>query len=158
MYVLVLPGPASDLTGIALGLAAAGCWAGYIVVNRLVGTRLDGLQAPALASGLCALGYLPVLLLTTTVASWTLPTVVRSLATGLLSSVVPYAADLTALRTVPPRLFGILASAQPVLAALTGCCCWASTSRRTSGSAWPSSSPPTSWRSPVRPRTGGADP
>lgn len=120
VYVLVLPGPASDLTGIGLGLAAAACWAGYIVVNRLVGTRLDGLQAPALASGLCALGYLPVLLLTTTAASWTLPTVVRSVATGLLSSVAPYAADLTALRTVPPRLFGVLSSAQPVVAALTG--------------------------------------
>jgi inner membrane transporter RhtA len=37
-----------------------------------------------------------------------------------MSSVVPYAADLTALRTVPPRLFGVLSSAQPGVAALAG--------------------------------------
>ena len=42
------------------------------------------------------------------------------MATGLLSSVVPYAADLTALRTLPPRLFSVLSSAQPALAALVG--------------------------------------
>ncbi|MFB9376197.1 DMT family transporter [Kineococcus gynurae] len=120
VYVLVLPGPASDLVGIALGLVAGACWAGYIVVNRVVGARLTGLQGPALASGFCALGFLPVLLLGTAAGSWSAATVVRSIATGLLSSVVPYAADLTALRTVPPRLFGVLASSQPVLAAITG--------------------------------------
>ena len=47
-------------------------------------------------------------------------TVLRVLAAGVLSSVVPYAADLTALRIVTPRLFSVLSSAQPALGALAG--------------------------------------
>lgn len=41
---LVLPGPASDYLGVSLGLPAAACWAAYILLNRLLGTRLPGLQ------------------------------------------------------------------------------------------------------------------
>ena len=120
VYVLVLPGPTSDLGGIGLGLLAGGCWAAYIVLNRSAGARLPGLQAPAVASGLGALGYLPVLVVITADGRWDATTVARVLATGLLSSVLPYAADLTALRSVPPRLFAISSSAQPALAALAG--------------------------------------
>jgi inner membrane transporter RhtA len=43
-----------------------------------------------------------------------------AVAAGVLSSVVPYAADLTALRHVPPRFFGVFMSTHPVLAALVG--------------------------------------
>ncbi|WP_298803730.1 EamA family transporter [uncultured Pseudokineococcus sp.] len=106
--------------GVAVGVAAGACWAAYIVMNRVVGRRLPGLQGPALASGLSAVGYLPVLVLVTADGRWDAETLLRVLATGLLSSVVPFAADLVALRTVPPRLFGVLSSTQPVLAALVG--------------------------------------
>ena len=47
VYVLVLPGAATDFVGVGLALVAAACWASYILLNRLVGTRLPGLQAPA---------------------------------------------------------------------------------------------------------------
>jgi inner membrane transporter RhtA len=39
---------------------------------------------------------------------------------GLLSSVVPYAADLLVLRRVPARFFGLFMSVHPVLATLAG--------------------------------------
>ena len=39
-------------------------------------------------------------------------------AVGLLSSVIPYSLELTALRTMPPRVFGILMSLEPAVAAL----------------------------------------
>ncbi|MHA6524334.1 EamA family transporter [Tessaracoccus sp. G1721] len=120
VYVLILPGPASDLWGLVLGLLAGACWAGYIVLNRVVGARLPGLQAPALASALCAVGYLPVVIIVAVNGGWDPATVGRVLVTGLLSSVVPYAADLIALRTVPPRVFALLSSAQPALAAVAG--------------------------------------
>ncbi|GEO33518.1 membrane protein [Cellulomonas aerilata] len=120
VYVLVLPGPADDVLGLALGLTAGVCWAAYIVLNRVVGVRLTGLQAPTLASGLCALGYLPVLVTITVAASWDASAVTRAVAAGLLSSVVPYAVDLVTLRTVTPRQFGLLSSAQPAMAALVG--------------------------------------
>jgi inner membrane transporter RhtA len=37
---------------------------------------------------------------------------------GVLSSVVPYSLEMVALRTLPPRVFGILMSLEPAAAAL----------------------------------------
>jgi inner membrane transporter RhtA len=39
---------------------------------------------------------------------------------GLLSSVVPYSCEITALRTIRPSLFGILMSLEPAAAAVAG--------------------------------------
>jgi inner membrane transporter RhtA len=39
---------------------------------------------------------------------------------GLLSSVIPYSCELTALRTIRPSVFGILMSLEPAAAALAG--------------------------------------
>jgi inner membrane transporter RhtA len=39
---------------------------------------------------------------------------------GLLSSVIPYSCEITALRTIRPSLFGILMSLEPGAAALAG--------------------------------------
>ena len=41
-------------------------------------------------------------------------------AAGVLSSAVPFLADMLALRRVPARLFGVFMSVNPVLAALVG--------------------------------------
>ena len=114
VYVLVLPGPSSDNPGVALGLLAATCWAAYILLNRLAGARLPGLQAPAVATSISALLYLPVLLTITS------NSIAYAVTAGLLSSAVPYAADLIVLRHVPPRLFGVFMSVHPVFAALAG--------------------------------------
>jgi inner membrane transporter RhtA len=114
VYVLVRPGPSSDYLGAGLGLLAASCWAAYIVLNRLAGARLQGLQAPAVATSISALLYLPVLV---TLHPGGLG---YALTAGLLSSAVPYAADLIVLRFVPPRLFGVFMSVHPVFAALAG--------------------------------------
>ena len=43
---------------------------------------------------------------------------VIGVAVGLLSSVIPYSLELTALRRITPRLFGILMSLEPAAAAL----------------------------------------
>ncbi|MGW1093505.1 EamA family transporter [Streptomyces sp. NPDC002596] len=43
-----------------------------------------------------------------------------SVACGLMSSLVPYVADLLALRRVPARMYGTFASINPVWAALAG--------------------------------------
>lgn len=117
VYVLVLPGHSSDLHGVSLSLLAAACWATYIVTNTVAGRRLP---APAVGSGLAALLYLPMLImlgLDGRLLGW--PLLVAA-AAGVLSSAVPYAADLTALRLVPQRFFGVFMSVNPVLAALAG--------------------------------------
>ena len=120
VYVLVLPGPSSDYLGIGLGLLAAGCWAGYILLNRLLGTRLPGLSAPAAATAVSALLYVPVAALLIAQGRLTGSGLVYAAAAGVLASVVPYAADLIALRRVPTRFFGLVMSIHPVLAALAG--------------------------------------
>ena len=120
VYVLVAPGPSTDVVGVALALAAAVCWALYIVLNRLVGRRLPGLQGTAAASGVSALFYLPVVVAMLATGRLAHPAVGWALAAGVLSSIVPFALDLTALRTVPARLFGLFMSVHPVLAAAVG--------------------------------------
>ncbi len=42
------------------------------------------------------------------------------LGVALLSSVIPYSLELEALRKMPPRVFGILMSLEPAMAALIG--------------------------------------
>lgn len=116
----MLPGPSSDLVGIGLGLAAACCWAAYIVVGRECGRRMPGLQGAAVASTVSALAYLPVLVVLVAEGRLVGAPLWLALATGVLASVVPYATDLTALRYVPTRYFGVFMSVHPVLAALVG--------------------------------------
>src|SRR5687767_10595388 len=91
--VLVLPGPTSDYVGLGVGVVGGVCWAAYIVLNRVAGARLPGLQAPAVATALCALAYLPVLVLVAADGRLTPTALGYAVAAGVLASVVPYAAD-----------------------------------------------------------------
>lgn len=120
VYILVMPGPTSDLPGIGLGLAAAACWVGYIILNRVVGKRVPGVQGTALATSISALGYLPVLIWLIASDRATFAALGFAIAAGVLSSAVPYALDLIALRGVSPRVFGVVMSAHPVMAAIAG--------------------------------------
>ncbi|MEV6474853.1 EamA family transporter [Streptomyces sp. NPDC051657] len=118
--VLMRPTPSTDYLGIGLALLAAACWACYILLNRTVGTRLPGLEGSAAAAIVSALLYLPV-------GAWVLwhhpptPTALGcALVAGVLSSAVPFLADLLALRRVPVHFFGVFMSVNPVFAALVG--------------------------------------
>ncbi|GAA1654418.1 EamA family transporter [Actinoplanes couchii] len=120
VYVLVLPSGSSDWTGIGCGLLAACCWASYILLNRLLGARLPGLQAPAAATTVSALLAVPVMVTLLAQGRMTTTALLYAIGAGVLSSVVPYAADLIALRRVPARYFGVVSSVHPVFAALAG--------------------------------------
>jgi threonine/homoserine efflux transporter RhtA len=109
-----------NLAGVLFAGLAAACWAAYIVLNRLVGARLPGLQAPAAASSVAALLYLPVAAVLLAQGRFDAAAVGYAVGAGVLSSVVPYAGDLVALRFVPARFFGVFMSIHPVLAALAG--------------------------------------
>lgn len=120
VYVLVLPGPSSDWLGIGLALYAACCWIGYILLNRIGGQRLPGVQAPAAATGIVALLYLPVVVWLVVQGRLTPLALAYAVAAGLLSSAMPFALDLIVLRRVTPRFFSLFQSAHPVFAALAG--------------------------------------
>jgi inner membrane transporter RhtA len=118
--VLARPQPSTDYVGIGLAVLAAGCWAGYILVNRVVGARLPGSQGPAAAASLSALLYVPVGIWVLASHPVTVTALGRAATAGLLCSAVPMVADLLALRRVPTQFFGVFMSVNPVFAALTG--------------------------------------
>lgn len=120
VYVLVLPSPSTDVLGVALALAAAACWAAYILLNALVGVRLPGLQGPAIATTVATVLYAPVLVAMVLGGRMTPRALAYGIVAGLLSSVLPYTIDLTVLRRLPARTFGVFMSIHPLLAALTG--------------------------------------
>jgi inner membrane transporter RhtA len=120
VVVLARPQPTTDYLGIALALVAAGCWASYILLNRVIGRRLPGAEGSAAAAGLSALAYVPIGIFTLLHHPPTARALGYAAAAGVLSSAVPFLADLLALRRVPTRFFGVFMSVNPVLAALVG--------------------------------------
>ena len=120
VVVLARPQPTTDYAGIFLALLAALCWAGYVLVNRVVGVRLPGAQGPAAAASLSALLYLPIGIWALSSQAVTAAALGRAATAGILCSAVPMIADLQALRRVPARFFGVFMSVNPVFAALTG--------------------------------------
>lgn len=120
VVALVRPQPSTDYVGIALGLLAAACWASYILLNRTVGARLPGVEGSAAAAGISGLLYLPVGIAVLVHHPPTATALACAATAGILSSAVPFLADLLALRRVDARFFGIFMSVNPVLAALVG--------------------------------------
>ncbi|GAA2893059.1 MULTISPECIES: EamA family transporter [Streptomyces] len=120
VVTLMRPQPSTDYLGMGLGLLAAVCWASYILLNRTVGRRVPGVQGSAAAAGVSALMFLPVGIVLVVEHPPTAGSVAYALAAGVLSSAVPYLADLLTLRRVPAQTFGLFMSVNPVLAAVVG--------------------------------------
>jgi inner membrane transporter RhtA len=104
--------------GVGYALLAGAGWAAYIVISPHLGRRWDGLGGLAVAHGFGAFALaVPAILLNG--AALANPTVIGLGAlVGLLSSVIPYSLELTALRTLPTRVFSVLMSLEPAFAAL----------------------------------------
>ncbi|MGY1710289.1 EamA family transporter [Geodermatophilus sp. SYSU D00758] len=109
-----------DPAGVVLALGAGVCWAGYILLSAETGRRSAGLDGLALASAAAALLVLPVGVTAAGPALVRPDVLLVGLTVALLSSVVPYALELTALRALPSRVFGVLMSLEPAAAALAG--------------------------------------
>lgn len=120
VVVLARPQASADYVGIGLGLLAAVCWAGYILLNRTVGARISGVEGSAAAGAVSAVVYLPIGIAAFAAHPPTLWAVACAAVAGLLSSAVPFLADLLALRRVPAHFFGIFMSVNPVFAAAIG--------------------------------------
>ncbi|WP_327280490.1 MULTISPECIES: EamA family transporter [unclassified Streptomyces] len=109
-----------DWAGACFALAAGALWAAYIVFNARAGARFPRLDGLALAMGVAALMTLPPGIGS---AGGTLlrPEVLGlGAAVAVLSSGLPYALELLALRRLPPATFAVLMSLAPAIAALAG--------------------------------------
>ncbi len=107
------------MSGVLLALGAGVCWAGYIVFGQRAGTG-GGPHTAALGVATAAVIALPFGIAEAGSALIEPSILPLALAVALLSSAIPYALDMVALPHIPARLFGILMSAQPALAALSG--------------------------------------
>lgn len=112
--------PPADLewAGIALALAAGTFWAAYIVLSGRTGAEFPKLEGLALAMVVATVITLP--LGVGSIPVWTTETLVKGLGIAVLSSVLPYSLELTALRRLSARVFGVLLSLEPAFAALAG--------------------------------------
>ena len=109
-----------DLAGIGFALLAGAAWAAYILLSAQTGRRWPGLDGLAMASVVATLLLTP-LAVPQGGADLTDPTILLlGASVGLLSSVIPYSAELTALRRIRPGVFSILMSLEPAAAALAG--------------------------------------
>ena len=120
---LLLPlGQSTDeigVVGVLLALAAGACWAGYIIFGQRAGTG-GGPHITALGVSVAAVIALPFGIATAGTSLLDPAILPVALGVALLSSAIPYALDMVALPHMPSRLFGILMSGQPALAALSG--------------------------------------
>jgi inner membrane transporter RhtA len=108
-----------DWVGVGFALVAGAFWAFYILTSARVGAAVPGQSGLAVAVAVAALVLLPGAG-GAGHAFTDLRLLVLAAATGLLASVVPYSLELTALRRLPPRVFGVLLSLEPAVATLAG--------------------------------------
>jgi len=115
-----LVGITLDPLGIGFALSAGACWAAYILVSRRVGALLSDQSGLAMAFLVGAVLVLPLGWQGATRIMLDPAVLVLALATALMGSLVPYTLELMALRRLPPRVFSILLSLEPAIAAMIG--------------------------------------
>jgi inner membrane transporter RhtA len=114
------PAAGIPLSGLVLAFVAGLFWAGYILASAHVGQVLPGIDGLAVALGIAALLVLPFGIGGASAVVDKPTLLIAGAAVALLSSVVPYGLELSALRRLPTRVFGILMSAEPAAAAISG--------------------------------------
>ena len=109
-----------DPVGIALALTAAAAWAAYILLTRRVATQLPGLEGITIASLVSLILLVPLALVTVDYSALNWGVIGLLVAVGVLSSAFPYTLDTFILRRLTPRLYAIITSFGPVVAAIFG--------------------------------------
>jgi inner membrane transporter RhtA len=108
-----------DPVGIAFGLAAACCWASYILCGRAAGAAF-GTSTAAIAVSIAALVVLPVGVHQAGASLLALVLLPATLVMVLLSTVIPFSLELYALPRLPARTFAVLTSLEPAFGVLFG--------------------------------------
>lgn len=109
-----------DPVGIILAMLEAVLWACYILLSGRISRVLDGNTALTLSMGVAALVALPLGISGAAQVVTSPALIVLGLLVALLSSAIPFSLEFQALKTMPPRAFGLLVSLEPVMAALMG--------------------------------------
>jgi inner membrane transporter RhtA len=120
--VLLLTEPwhgAADAAGVAFALAAAACWAAYILLTRKVGDEVSGIQG--LAVSMPVAGVVALLVARPDPSVALAPDMVLAgMGLAVLVPVVPFALEMLALRRLTTTAFGTLMSLEPAVALIVG--------------------------------------
>jgi inner membrane transporter RhtA len=124
--VLLLTEPwhgGADLVGVGFALAAAVCWAGYIVLTQEVGDQVTGLRG--LAVSMPVAGVTATVVVTLTDASAVFDALdpqllLVGLGLAVLLPVVPFSLEMLALRRLTAAAFGTLMALEPAIALAVG--------------------------------------
>ena len=109
-----------DPLGVFCALLAGLCWAAYIVLGGRLSQVLPGGAAVATGMLVAALTVLPACVLAGSYQSLTPQLFAAGIGVAVLSSAIPYSMEMIALKALPSRVFGILMSLEPAMAALSG--------------------------------------
>jgi inner membrane transporter RhtA len=105
---------------VVLALGSGGCWAAYILLAARVSRVAPGSEGVAMAMVAGAIAVLPVAFMQ---EGWQLFSPSRlgwGLGVAILASALPYSLEMAALRRLPVKVFGVLMSMEPVVAAGMG--------------------------------------
>lgn len=109
-----------DPLGVLFALGAAASWAFYILASARVGRDFPKLDGLALAMTVGAILALPFGIADAGAALLRWEIIALGAAVAVLSSTIPYAFELIALRRLPAAAFAILMSLAPATASIAG--------------------------------------
>ena len=108
-----------DLLGVGFALAAAACWAAYILLTQRVGDEVAGLRGLAVSMPVAAV--VATLVVGPSVLGHLTPDLLLvGLGLAVLLPVVPFSLELLALRRLTAAAFGTLMSLEPAVALVVG--------------------------------------
>jgi len=113
-------GEGVDPVGVVLALTAGFFWAAYIVQSSRVGSLGPGLGGATMAAVISAVLIAPFGIVQGAGEILEPEVLAVGAAVGVLSTAIPYAFEIEALRRLPQSVFGVLMSLEPAVAAAIG--------------------------------------
>lgn len=113
-------GEGVDPVGVVLALTAGLFWAAYIVQSARVGSLGPGLGGATMAAVISAVLIAPFGIAQGAGEFLDPAVLAAGVAVGVLSTAIPYAFEIEALRRLPQAVFGVLMSLEPAVAAAIG--------------------------------------
>jgi inner membrane transporter RhtA len=115
-----ISGASLDPLGVAFGLLSASSWASFILLSAPVGRAFPGGSGLSLAMAIATLLMSPLGIHAGGSALLKPSILLLSLGIAILGVVLPYSLEYKALKRLPPRVYGVLISIEPAIAALVG--------------------------------------
>jgi inner membrane transporter RhtA len=118
--LLARPDGSVTPSGLLFALAAAACWAGFILIAKRTVSRVEPLRATTLMLVGASIILTPIWVATGVRISGHGRALLLGLAVAVLSSALPYFLELAAIKRVRASTYGILLSCEPAIAAVMG--------------------------------------